>query len=250
MGLIAPYIIGNGVYKLADNGLANLLGLETLRHGTNLINYLGIRLFGGDPSQGGKKTGSTDGHNDDKNVQNYFFMFKDSEWQPDVGKNDSLFEKTFITLIGQPTVMARWHTFLSGYNLSYRVFKESPKNKIENCVRIIFCGFGGIATLIFTPLLRFRFSKIDSSRLSDDSHYHGAAYKTSQKVEAWRLGILGSLITGVNKEWFSRAKSNPVKILTGVAQLATAAAITTLALGIIVSQPYSLVPALIGMVLA
>lgn len=252
MNIITSYIIGNWIYRLADNGLANLLGLETLRHGTNLINFFGIRFFGGDPSHGGKITGSTEGHNDDKDVKNYFFMFKDSERKSDtdIDKRCSFYEKAIITFIGQPEILVRWHTFLSGYNFSYCVFKGKAQSKAENIGRIIFSGLGGLTTLIFTPILHFRFSKIDPNRLQDDPHYHGAAYETSQKVEAWRIGIIGTLISGVNKEWFSRVKNNPTKVLTGVAQLTVAAIITILALNIIIAQPYLLVPAGIGMILA
>lgn len=249
MHVVTSYCLGNTLYRLGDNGLANVLGLETLRHGTNLINFLSIRLFGGDPAHGGKKTGSTNGHNDDKDIKNYFFLFKDSEWKAHITKDDSLFEKIIIVLIGQPTIMARWHTFLSGYNWSYQIFSGSPKTNRENYARILFSGLAGAATWLVTPTLRFRFNQIDQDKLAHDPHYHGAAYRTSQKVEAWRIGTLGTLITGMNTEWFRRAKNKPTKIATGIVQLAAAAAIFYFALRGIQS-PRTLVPLLIGAVLA
>ncbi|MBS0628462.1 MAG: hypothetical protein JSS09_09670, partial [Verrucomicrobia bacterium] len=40
--------------------------------------------------------------------------------------------------------------------------------------------------------------------------------------EPWRIGPLGSCLTGLNLDWFSRVKNNPSKALTGIAQLIAA----------------------------
>jgi hypothetical protein len=73
---------GNCIYHLVDDGLANLLGLETLRHGTNPVSYVSIALFGGNPSHGGTAIGSTYGWASDKetaSTKGYFYLFK-AKW--------------------------------------------------------------------------------------------------------------------------------------------------------------------------
>lgn len=62
----AVYFGFSVVYSWADNGLADLMGLETLRHGTNPYNNLLIRIHGGDPIHGGKATGGTPENHADK----------------------------------------------------------------------------------------------------------------------------------------------------------------------------------------
>ncbi len=80
---VVAFFAGNIAYSLFDSGLANILGLETLRHGTNPINYLGIRLNGGDPDHGGKASGSKYG----LGTKNYFHIFKDNEYDWGGGLN-------------------------------------------------------------------------------------------------------------------------------------------------------------------
>ena len=89
------YFGSSVVYSWADNGLADLMGLETLRHGTNPYNNLCIRINGGDPNHGGKSTGSTpEDHCDKENVKNHFYLFKDSEKKSFRSKSDATFHGT------------------------------------------------------------------------------------------------------------------------------------------------------------
>jgi hypothetical protein len=235
-------------YSLLDDGIANLLGLQTLRHGTNFFNYLSIRVYGGDPQQGGKTTGSTKGWvNDD--TRNYFYLFKDSAFQitsPYEGIHELYKGPLRISAISS-RFSSRGHVFLSGYNFTARVLPvDSNSNCIRKLFRLMLGLLGGIPNLLLTPTLKFRFSKIDSSRLLNDPYYHGAAYRTMQKVEWWRIGLFGSIVTGVNLNWFERFKANPLKVLTGVVQLTAAVALAVLSVGFTLASPYLFVPGLIG----
>lgn len=216
--MIKNFTLGNATYSLLDDGIANILGLESLRHGTNPTNNIRIRIFGGSPAHGGKSTGSTKGWCVD-NTQNYFYVFKDSEFGL-IGHTPNLFDKIFL-LIPRARLHPYLHSFLSGYNLIGRVTPNIPV--IGSIIKIA----GGILSLALSPTLRFRFSTIDRIRFEEDYQYSGLAYKTPQKIEAWRLGILGSLITGVNPGWFSRVREKPLKVLTGVAQLSCLAILAT-----------------------
>jgi hypothetical protein len=78
--LIYTIAAGTALSHLIDYGISNILVLETCSHGTNPIYYLAIRIFGGDPHHGGKKTGySTDDYTQ-KLSKKFFFLFKDTEY--------------------------------------------------------------------------------------------------------------------------------------------------------------------------
>lgn len=227
-----PLLAGNVIYRFFDDGLANILGLETFRHGTNLLNYCSIRLFGGDPKYGGKYSGSTVGWVFDE-TDNYFYLFKDNEFGFSrftyYIKEDSFIKKAYLK-----RYYSKKHCYLSSYNFTVRhQYEENVVAKIFRCCIGYLSGFVGV---LITPTLHFRFRKIDHHRFEEDPAYAGYAYKTSQKAEAWRIGILGSLFTGINLDWFSRVRAAPIKILTGVVQLTCAVALAVLAVNIIVGS--------------
>ena len=233
-------LAGSLCYTLFDDGISNLLGLETLRHGTNCFNYVPLRIRGGDPSHGGKPTGSTKGWDDDTPV-NHFYVFKDSEYQLTNVSNycsTMLLNRIMrIAAIGS-RVLSRKHVFLSGYNFSAYVLGSEHSHTVSKHLKVAMCTLFGMINLIVCPTLRFRFSTVDPSRLMNDPCYRGAAYRTAQKIEWWRIGLIGSLITGINVEWLSRVKAKPLKILTGVVQIASAIALTTLCISTLAGHPF------------
>jgi hypothetical protein len=216
------------------------LGLETLRHGTNPVSYVGIALFGGNPSHGGTAIASTSGWASDKEIANtkgYFYMFKDSEFGSSTG--------TWLA----KRVFPLAHSFLSGYNFTATFF--SLNNNDNTSIVITVCGvffgtIGGIISVLITPIAKFRFNKIDPTRLINDQDYD-VAYKTQQKVEFWRNGLLGTIFTGINFEWYERASANPAQIFTGVIQLTAGVALGVLAAGTLLVSP---APAIVGALLA
>lgn len=248
------FIAGNIIYSAFDEGIADILGLQTLRHGTNVTNAAQIRINGGDPNHGGKDSGSTKDWVED-DTRNYFYVFKDDEWEVNVRTGDDLTDKVIKILMPKEVgarIMPHFHAGLSGYNFTAQIF---PKNMIESSVAFKYfacfiSAIGGLFSATLSPTLRFRFAEIDHSRFKDDPLYAGAAYKTSQKIEAWRIGIFGSLATGVNSGWFERAKANPIRILIGVAKLVCAVALTVLCIKVLVDNPWLVLPALAGAILA
>jgi hypothetical protein len=76
------------------------------------------------------------------------------------------------------------------------------------------------------------------------------AYYTRQTIEPWRIGLLGSLLTGVNLDWFSRVRAHPFKILTGIVQITSAIAITTLCINSLIANPSLVIPAIAGILMA
>lgn len=208
-------VMGSVAYNLFDDGLGNVLALETLRHGTNPINYMGIYLFGGDPSHGGKKTGATYKKLKDNTIS-YFYLVKDSDYI--VNEYNSLIPPS-IAKRALPLIFST----LSGYNLA-TIYLDRPcfESGILKKIRIVIGGFGGILSTLITPTIKFRFSYIDHDRFQDDPVAELWAFRTAKKIEAWRIGFSGSLFTGINKEWWQRVKSHPYKVLVGTAQISCA----------------------------
>lgn len=235
---IISFTAGSIGYSLLDDGIANFLGLETLRHGTSFQNSLGIRIFGGDPRQGGKLTGSTYNVCPDPGVKDYFYLFKDSQFYQS-GR-----------IVSEPTAgllkrfLPRIHIFFSGANSS--VESKPDSSLVKKVIR----GVAGIFHLAITPTLRFRAAKLDTLQLVEDPLYSGAAYRTARKVEAWCIGMLGSLIEGVNLDWFSRVAAKPLKVLTGVVQVTAALGIAALMVPALMACPLLAIPLAIGVLRA
>lgn len=252
--IFGSYILGNVVYDLFDCGVANILEVQTLRHGANVFNYLSIRVQGGDPQHGGKSDGSTKGWKA-HDIENYFYLFKAKEFK--VWENK---DQLSLSKIGYITVsvfefqnmgsrfLARFHTFLSGYNFtSGKLLPDSSPCK--KTIRIFLSIFSGIFHLAVTPTVRFRFARIDPSRLENDPKYGESAYRTKQLVEAWRIGLLGSICGGINSDWFARVKAEPLTLLLGVVQVTCALAFVILCVNVVVANPYLLIPGLAGALL-
>lgn len=248
--MIYSYLVGDITYSLFDAGVANLFGLETLRHGTNPTNNLSIRFFGGNPKDGGKASGST-AQIQEYDCKNYFYVFKDDEHLPTAVWN-------VLKIKGLDNrMLPRLHAALSGFNFVYQ--KSSPNQPlIIRCALVFSACISGLVSLLVSPTLRFRFSEIDPTRLENDPDYKGqgeelaksAAYRTTKKVEPWRIGLLGSLLTGINSGWFSRVRAHPFKLLTGIVQITCAVAITILCVKTLIACPVLAIPAIAGALLA
>lgn len=246
------FAAGNIFYNFLDDGVANVLGLETLRHGTNPLSNLLLRINGGNPKFGGASTGSTKNWNDD-DTRNYFYLFKDSEFRPDSPNLSDRLTKIISKILFFSRLLPRYHAALSGFNLASRFLNEKSltnESIIIKCFRVFVGCIGGAASLLISPTLRFRFAKISPKRLENDPAYGGCAYRTKQIVEPWRLGLIGSLITGVNLDWFARAKAHPLKVLTGTVQLTCAIAMAVLGTRSLLTNPTLIIPTALGAVLA
>lgn len=227
------YISGGIIYNLFDSGLSNTLCVETLRHGTNHINNLSIRIFGGDPVLGGNSTGSTINWSKKLKCENYFYIFKDNDFRYNAYKCEKIdrekltsIQKLCVFILEKEgtskRILPRLHATLSGYNFVARILDKTNINPFldnHNNLKSTIYFFGSFASLITSPTICFRFSKINPQQFEDDPHYFQAAYRTKQRVEPWRIGIVGSLIEGVNSNWLSRAKENPKKLATGIIQM-------------------------------
>lgn len=253
-------------YKLADQGLANLLGLKTLRHGTTLINYIGIKLLGGFPAAGGNRTGATRGWNYD-NTSGKFYIFKDnvmtSMSQSLHGHKPSAMFTLFIEGFQSISIriLPNYFKFLGGYNTALSLFclphfNEIPYHSMP-VLKILIAAIGtigGLAAVLTTPTLKFRISPREvSQKFTNDPKFDGLAYYTTHWVAMWKIGVLGTLTQGLNLDIFKRIYDQPAKAVTGVFQIATAVALAKLGMTLYptafaLTVPYA-VPIAAGMML-
>ena len=207
-GIVTKFLAMRVIYSLADKGLAELLGLEILRHGTNPISVIAINLIGANPQHGGSSTGSCCVSKPYmKNSREFFHVFKDSE----ISKYDFVginIRRAFLNLL------PKLHAGIS-----------SASTCGQLCHRLIFwpaAFFGGIVGFM-TPTLIFKFSLKEvhdpQNHFENDPDYGGSAYRTIYCIPPRRLGITGSLFAGINGDMFSRMRSNLPKIAMGAVQL-------------------------------
>lgn len=209
-------------YNLIDSGLARFFALETLTHGAGPLGYIGINFNGADPNYGGGKTGSSVGGGlacHIQNSKNFFHVFKDSAF-PEIYCHPTRWQ-IMCKIVNSNLVYARYHAVLSGMaNFGYSTVNKS--GNVLQWARGTVLGF-------LTPTLKFRFTPEevlncnDTCRFEDDPSYDGAAYRTSQAINASHLGIWGSFSQGINSGMFNRMSSNPEKVLLGIALLGVAA---------------------------
>lgn len=212
-------------FKFADQGLANLLGLETLRHGTNLINYIGIKILGGLPSHGLKATGSTYGYALD-NTANKFYVFKDHHFKDTVVGRSNINKFISIPWIGK-RVLPNQHKFFACCGLSRELLDRvigNTDNIFALALPQIFVSFPAmIINALITPTLKFRVTPEEVARnFIDDPQYSGLAYYTTHRLGINKIGFIGTLIQGLNNGIVERARTNPGKTFTGLIQLASA----------------------------
>lgn len=252
MALFVPgcKLLGNAIFiaALLDQGAANLLQLETLRHTTSFLGYFSIQLTGGRTSAAGASTGgmAAAGMSGDKDTR-MLFLFKDTfsghDWElswaslarldvpiTDYFRMDHL--ATTWTRLTQPN----FHSFLSAREAFVHLLSG---RSVQDC----WDTWGGFAApliwladawgtfVLMLPSLKFRFCMQDmmTQQLKDDKQYGGLCWYSYYDVPAWRLGVAGSVLAwltgqGMCKELTLAPARAVGKLLTGVTQLLIAAA--------------------------
>lgn len=210
---LAIEIFFDPVINFFTQGLSDFLGLETLRHGTSIQNYISIRLNGADPMLGGSDIGATIGFGEKrykKGAKGYFFVTKDSE----------AYVKALGTLASQ----------LFNRCISSRIYCGlSAKTTIsgtgfhKTLLRILIIAFN----VIFVPTLKFRFLPEDiPGRFENDPDNRcikdpnkGLAYRTKQLISTDHIGLKGILTQGLQGNIWARMKAHPIKICWGLVKL-------------------------------
>lgn len=209
------FAVGSLLSHIVDRGLANLLVVETLKHGTQPLAYAQIRLYGAkvrDSSTVGSTRPGEGGC--ESNSIGYFFVTKEKA---------SYLQSLFVT---------RVHTFISTYNNAGLALQGTLLNKPSVCRHIVFTSLivtAGLVSACMTPTINFRFLKEEiSHRFENDPDYNytddeikkdGPCYRTKQKIEAWRIGFFGTIVASLKGNYLDRVKNNPIRCLQGAVQL-------------------------------
>lgn len=250
--MIPAFYFGSSVvYACMDNGLADLMGLETLCHGTNPYNNLSIRIHGGDPAHGGKLTGGTpEGHHGKQNVKGFFYMTQDNEMKTRLVAidKDNYLGDLILGRIVRYFVPSYFKGLSGGWSRAFKVKNRWVLNKENSVVYNILLLISGLASCLITSTLHFRFASIDPQRLEDDPDWSIMAYRTRQKVEWWRIGFFGSLVVlcTADNNWLTRIKKHPYKLAGGLAKLTAATAACVLAAPVVMSSTPLMVAAVAG----
>lgn len=98
----------------------------------------------------------------------------------------------------------------------------------------------------FTPILKIRLLSTEYSKVTKNRYY-------IKQVSAYQIGLVGTLFAGINSDWYSRVKADPIKFIVGVVELITVAhmIMTVSQIILLTSVPtYALTSMVIGIVLA
>lgn len=183
------------IARLADQGLANTLGLVTLRHGTNPVSWLGIHILGAMPSMGDSKFGG------DYHIWGVYSHQNKNRFYFAKGNNDEV-----------PRQYARWST--------KNLFKGICGIKMDPLAEFI-------GTVL--PTIKFRFPHDKVETLKQDPTIPSAC-STDQRISPLNIGLLGTLSNGISVDAPKRMQINKPRVLLGIAQLAFCAAVTFIAL--------------------
>ena len=222
--------------------IADMLCLETLKHGTSLKNYLNIRVHGADPKFGGMKGGSSCLSNVEalNSTRGYFFAFKDSgvinlEFLPirmqlmgdkkalNAFKRSVSIDASWATPYVSIPLGTRMHALMSG---------ACSGGSTMACVsHIVLSFFTPTVNLRFIPeklnLSRYENVKeicdndlaLQQNRFQEDQDYGGMAWKTKKAIGVNHIGLRGILKQGVKGDILQRIKNNPRKCLFGAVRM-------------------------------
>ncbi len=199
--LVGSHLIG----RVFDQGLANTLGLTTLRHGTNPISWLGVHLFGALPQMGGTKIGGDYGKGFHYQNINHFYFAKGPTSSP---YNNLI--KEYMHLRCVPRLLPKLYAIHSTANLLKKIALPSIASNVL-----------GIIIGSVLPTIKFRFSeeKVENRPLDPTTPYESAC-STTEWVSPLNIGIVGTIWKSLTYKIPLYMSQEPYRVITGVAQLA------------------------------
>lgn len=199
-------------------GLADLLVLDTLRHGTSLSNNILIRVHGPDPSLGGSDRGAVKGHELAKtartanrkmlleNSKKGFFVYLD----PSSSKH-SWKEACYLNVYVR--FGPRAYCFGSGAACAAPIHMDGRMVTIWRFVN-------GVGNYLFTPPVKLRFLPEEvGQKFHTDPILGGRAAYTREKISTNHLGLIGVIKQGSRGNVCERIKHNPLKSAFGAVRL-------------------------------
>lgn len=195
----AAYCVG----RIADQGASNFFGLATVRHGTHPLAWLSIHMTGALPQMGGNSTGGSNKEIASQNI-GYFYMARGIR----IPNVPTWFKRFY------PRFIPRTFTFSSTKHLL-------EKTGLPSLITVP----AAVTTAALLPPIRFRVPqdvldyKMEVAPLMPE-----VAVRTSRYVSPFHIGTLGTFWNALTYKTPIRMLREPYRVLTGVAQLAIAAA--------------------------
>lgn len=194
---VGAYLVG----RVADQGLANFFGEATCRHGTHPLAWLSIHITGALPQMGGNSTGGSDQHIANYN-QGLFFCARGAR-----GLIDSTLQRGFYSRF-----IPRQFCFQSTHNLLNKF--------IPSLLSIPLALF--IAVIL--PPIRIRMAQEDLEKMPNAPRMPHVAVCTDKWISPVNFGTPGTIWNALHYRTPLRMLREPIRVITGVAQLAIAGA--------------------------
>jgi hypothetical protein len=215
------------VSGFAQDGIAHILGLEVLRHGTSWSNTVSILGQGALASKGGSAGGATSHlvgvENASELNEGYVHVMRDSEFGAPVGSQNRTLYHAFLKRAN-----TKGYTMLSALSNVEDLWIIGLGNRLK----MLSVKLAKIILHTPCPTLRFMYKQEEIPQIfeADPLHGHGA-YRTTEDIPADRIGIVGAFRHGCDGKILERIKKDPVKAALGVAELVAGVALTVFGLG-------------------
>ncbi len=231
------------LFRTAEQGLAHLSGLVTLRHGANPLSWLSIHTIGAIPRFGGCKIGG-DSHNKNEkaHAQNpgRFYMAKDADsFENYTGrakiisfilKNCPKALKERVQWLNEPIKYLDNRIAMRAVPKSYA--KRSTARLIEficfypHCLKIMNYGIPDFFALsaYLVPSIKFRFSQEKVDTMTPDKLLNEAGCSSTEWISPLNIGLLGTVWNSLTYRTVVRMYDSPTRVFTGVALVAISAA--------------------------
>ncbi len=218
--------------NLVCQGLADFLGLETLRHGTSWANYVSIRAEGVEPKYGGGERGATFGHMTAASLvgmeeeqrkwmshsKGRFFAYLDSNAGCDTEYVDKDGGKKMVRFSSCEKVYYKFHVRLSPHTYGFGsgaacALARSEDEGVAAKVWRFSCGIVNF----FSPTIKLRFCPNEvETHFTKDYELPGRAVFTTQTIYTDHLGLAGIFKQAVKGDIWGRMQANPLKTLWGL----------------------------------
>lgn len=191
-GNVMSFIVSTCFGGVVEQGLANTFNLATLHHGTNVISWTAIHLFGTMPAAGGSFFGG------DADVSSYA--------DQNIGN----------TFFADSSTVSSMYKLKSNINLLKGIKFPAPIAKsISEIISIVI------------PTIRVHFPDeiIENRDLFkiDTSHQEGGSFYTNRWISPLNMGAIGSIWQSCTYKTPIRMLKNPRRVLTGLAQVSISA---------------------------
>jgi hypothetical protein len=252
---MAFLIAAAGAYtatRIADQGLADFLGLKTLRHGTDPLSWAKIHLFGATPESDSSNLSQV--FSTDKKftmvsckdhwgftfpeltLQRQYLNFLDQKIADWIFSRFTAIQESAITkflwsgvskalpILEKGPLFYLFKTSIEhGLPLVQKFFatlktlhQASPINGVIKAVAVVSASF---FSCILTPSIKFRFKKMDQL---EDLTALGILRLSNERISPLHIGLLGTL---ANSWQWAPICSEPTLVLKGICQLTVAGVI-------------------------